>query len=80
MASMTLALILFAAVAGTPVQQAEARAYPGARMEGRMAVTIISGARIAAGEVQHAALPPIQDSEVRTPDGGKSRARLVEFQ
>lgn len=47
---------------------------------GRVSVTILEGARIAASEAQDAELPPLSDSQVRTPDGQQHAARLVEFE
>ena len=82
MAAMTFGLLLLAAAA-TPVST-DSRPQPaphaGARAEGRVAVTILAGARISAGESQHAALPAIQDSSIRAANGSVSPARLVEFE
>ena len=82
MATMTIELLLLAAaLAGPPsADRGPSSAYAGARAEGRVAVRIVAGARIAASEVQHAALPPLRDSIVRTPNGNANPARLVEFQ
>lgn len=82
MAAMTLDLILLAAaVAASPATDSGRSAgYGGVRAEGRVTVQIVAGARIAASEVQHPALPPLQDSIVRTADGSLTAARLVEFQ
>ena len=82
MATMTIHLLLLAAaLAGPPpADSGPALPYIGARAEGRVAVRIVAGARIAASEIQDQALPRLQDSAVRTPDGTASPARLVEFQ
>ena len=82
MATMTIELLLLAAaLAGPPpADRGPAAVYAGARAEGRVAVRIMAGARIAASDIQDAALPPVQDSVVRAPDGSASPARLVEFQ
>ena len=81
MAAMTLDLLLLAAAAATaPVPDQGSAPYAGARAEGRVTVQILAGARISASEVQHPALPPLQDSIVRTPNGSLGPARLVEFQ
>ncbi len=82
MAVMTLELILLAAAAaaGPPAaDRGQSSDYAGARAEGRVAVRIVAGARIAAGEVQHVGLPAVRDSSIRTADGRISPARLVEF-
>ena len=82
MATMTIELLLLAAALAAPpsADRDTPASYAGARAEGRVAVRIVAGARIAASEVQDAALPPVQDSVVRAPDGSGSPARLVEFQ
>jgi hypothetical protein len=81
MAAMTAHLLLFAAaLASPPTDRGAAPSYSGARVEGRVAVRIVAGARIAASEAQDSTLPPLSDSLVRTPDGNSNPARLVEFQ
>lgn len=80
MATMTSELFLVAAaLAAAPAPPQEAP-YSGARGAGRATVTIMAGARIAAGEVQQSTVPAVQDSSVRAPDGEAAPARLVEFQ
>lgn len=78
MAAMILELALLAAAAPN-VPAASGAQAPSARAEGRVAVRIVSGARLAAGEQQDSALPPLSDSLVRTSGGGTAPARLVEF-
>lgn len=82
MAAMTFGL-LFLATAATAVSTdspTQSAPYAGARAEGRVAVTILEGARVAAGESQDVSLPALQDSSIRAADGSASPARLVEFQ
>ena len=82
MAAMFLELLLLATAttASTTDSRPDSGAYAGARAEGRVAVRIVAGARIAAGESQHIALPALRDSSIRAADGSVSPARLVEFQ
>ena len=79
---MTFELLLLAAAAtAVPADSRTASAhYTGARAEGRVAVTIVAGARVAAGESQDLSLPALQDSSIRAANGSVSPARLVEFQ
>ena len=79
---MTLELLMIAAVAAASpaTDQASSGSYAGVRAEGRVAVRIVEGARIAAGEIQQSNIPAVQDSVVRSADGNTSPARLVEFQ
>lgn len=82
MATMTIDLLLLAAAlaAPPPADRGGPQPYAGARAEGRVAVRIVAGARIAASEIQQASIPPLQDSLVRSADGSASPARLVEFE
>lgn len=70
-------VLLVAAAAAAPSDGSRAT---GARAEGRVSVTILSGARVAAGEAQDEALPALRDSSIRNPEGEPVPARLVEFQ
>ena len=73
-------LLLAAAVSASPLSdKVDAPGYARVRAQGQVAVRIVGGARIAAGEIQHSDVPKVQDSQVRSPDGNSSPARLVEF-
>lgn len=78
MAAMISNLFLAAVTAAMPTTDGGVP-DAGARATGRVAVTILAGARIAAGEEQHSTVPAPQDSSVRAPGGQASAARLVEF-
>ena len=82
MAAMTTGLLLLAAAAtfASPDSPTTAATYTGARAEGRVSVTIVAGARIAAGESQETSLPALRHSSIRAADGSVSPARLVEFE
>ena len=82
MTAMIVELLLLAASTATSPEGSRSgpASYAGARAEGRVAVQILAGARVAAGEAQDSALPPVQDSSVRAANGSISPARLVEFE
>ena len=80
MGAMTLVLLLAAAASAVAPAPRQDAPQAGARATGHVAVTILEGARIAAGEAQQGDVPALQDSNVRGPDGSASPARLVEFQ
>ncbi|WP_162888196.1 hypothetical protein [Sphingomonas mesophila] len=76
-----LSLFLSAALGASAPQPDKSRpAWVGARAEARVAVRIVAGAKIAAGEKQSLDVPPLSDSQIRTPSGNVAAARLVEFQ
>ena len=80
MAAMSFSLLFLAAAALSSPQSPTLDRPAGASAIGRVSVTILEGARIAASEAQDAELPPLSDSQVRTPDGQQHAARLVEFE
>ena len=80
MAAMSLSLLILSAAALSSPQATTPDRPTGASAIGRVSVTILEGARIAASEVQDAGLPALSDSQVRTPDGEQRAARLVEFE